>query len=1167
MRARRAIRRFWTFLKRPSVWLSLCVLIVALLVWFVGPAIAFGEAQPLGSATVRLACLLVLALIWGIGSFFVRTRRSSEDEALLAALRRQEEEAEAARNRSDAAADAEIAAFRDAGRAVLSFLRRRGGFRFVSSRYTLPWYIVLGANNVGKSSVLKASGIAAPYDTDPGSGPAQFHITDKAVLVEFEGRFTAANDTGAVLLWQRMLDQLRRWRRQQPVNGILLVLDVQYLLSRPEEQIVAEAASLRKRLDETMARLRTTAPVYVLVNKLDMVVGFEEFFDSLTSEERNAVLGVPLSALRKTDGATARGSFLPGFSNIVEGFSRHQFLRLQDEPDELRRRRIFEFPGQFSLLQSRLTPFLWELCVDHRFADAPNVRGVFFSSTVQSGDFRDGMGPVLAPSFGQRRDGLFLQPETGQVRARPFFLSGLFRDVILPEANLGGLTRPALVANRLYKVGGNLLLFALIALMISLWILSFGEGRAYTARIATGVEAGRANIAEASPNGKMPSQFDPVLEVLDRLRTLAEEEPRRATLGLYSAEPVNSAARDAYDKALANLLFPFVWSYLRDGLDHPETPAALRFQQLKFYLTLTEHRVPDRETADLLSADFATNWLVHEADPGTQLRIARHFAALAAAPLTVPPADTALVNRARRWIADYTLARLGYDLVQAMPAVQALPVWRPVDHMGLTGPQALSRVSGDGFWDGVPGLYTRDGLIGTMREVAATAARHLADDLWVMGDDAPLGERDSARIRDGILDLYRVDYINKWSSLLADIGPAGADRAVDVAHSIAIITGNPSPLKELLTAIAAETDLEAATTVVLDAAVGATTARIKSVTGSAYQPRRSVDVAKSVSEYFRAFRNAVMAPEGQQAPADAMLAAMQPLYRMLNHVANGGDVLELGTEPQTLLKDLASRNDNLPPVLQPVFARILAQVAAITGGSSRERLAQIWKTTVLPLCDATMTARYPFDRTAANDTSLEDFAKLFGPKGAIAGFHNDYLKPFIDTTTHPWRWRPGQQVGLGFDDATLAGLEQANAITTMFFSDQEKPNLDFMITPGKLDAKARAFVLDAGGQSLLYSHGPIVDTPFQWPPQNVSAGANLSVMPEVQGERNLIARQGPWAIFRLLDSFRMMSKQPTDSVDYLARVGSRRVLLRVTASATRNPFAKNILAGYACPQL
>ena len=130
---------------------------------------------------------------------------------------------------------------------------------------------------------------------------------------------------------------------------------------------------------------------------------------------------------------------------------------------------------------------------------------------------------------------------------------------------------------------------------------------------------------------------------------------------------------------------------------------------------------------------------------------------------------------------------------------------------------------------------------------------------------------------------------------------------------------------------------------------------------------------------------------------------------------------------------------------------------------------------------------------------------------AIAGFRDTYLKPYIDRTTKPWRWKSGQQFGLGFPDEVLAAFEKADDITTVFFAGQEKPNVDFTVEVGKLDMTARAFLLDIGGKVASYTHGPPAGTQYLWPPENLVAGASMSMTPEVAGQRKLLKWSIPGA--------------------------------------------------------
>ena len=738
--------------------------------------------------------------------------------------------------------------------------------------------------------------------------------------------------------------------------------------------------------------------------------------------------------------------------------------------------------------------------------------------------------------------------------------------MVLPEAHLGGLTRPARAILKGRDVAANVVLaFIACALIAFLWF-SFMEGRDYASRVSAAAERAQQQIATAAPNGTVANRFEPVLATLDELRALTEEGSSGPRFGMYGTGATEDAARQAYDKAIANLLFPYVWGYLKEGLSAQGTPAALRFQQLKLYLMLTGSRPVDEAAATAIAPDFAGRWLGD--NPGGDGRVAAHLAQLSRAPLSAPPQNAPMVETARRLISNYTLARIGYDMALAEPEARQLPLWRPVDHMSLSGPQAIGRASGASLWDGIKGVYTRAGMRNVMQPAARTMGERVASDLWIMGNaNAFAGlDRESLRIRDGILDLYRVDYIREWDTVLADLGTAAVFTPDEVARAVATLTGAPSPARELFTAIAAETnpDVDNSLTGQIGNAVGA---QIRQATPAALGPRRLVNVSKSISDHFKPFRDAVTAPEGKQAPVDGVISALEPLYAKLNHIATGGDVLELGTEPQTLLAAVSDKVRDMPAVLQPFFTRLTDRITEVLMGSSWERLKNIWASSVLPACRAATEGRYPFEPNSQSDASLQDFAAVFGPKGAIAAFRTSYLKPFIDTTTKPWRWRKGPLDRPGSKQNILQVLQAAGDITDVYFGESEMPKVQFTIKPAQLDSAARALQFDIGNSTLSYAHGPATENVYQWPPDPIASPVAISVTPEIAGKRNTISRQGNWALFRLFDTAKVLEKEPADVVSLRFDIGGRSAILQVTAPVTRNPFAYDQLANFKCPVL
>lgn len=1150
----------------PGVWLVTAALLLTLLFWFVGPLLTFGDARPLEAASTRLAVLLFVVLVWSVVSVLLLTRRKHADRAMLAALRRQQEEEQQASKAQRLTAEAELASFRNRARRAM---RRAGGKRLRFSllardRYRIPWYLIIGSENSGKTALALNSN-PMPLDGDVGlnGAAATFHLSNGAVLVEMAGRFlTSLPGTGTTWLWLRLLAHLRKLRPHQPVSGIIAVVDAGELAGKTPETVTDLGTMLRQRIQQVTDQLRTRPPVYIVVTKLDLLIGFEEFFDTLSVAERNAALGFAISETPESDlRVPTVERFEQGFSGMIERFSQHLLLRLDEEPDGYRRCRASEFPSQFAAMGTMLEPLIAQLSFmpDDADADALLVRGLFFVSATQSGFSVDTLARDLSSCFAQQPKNLALREDEPAQRGRPYFLRGLLSDVILPESGLGGLSRRATVIVWLRGVATNALLtFAVIAPLILLW-LGFNEGQAYTVRLVDGVNTARAQLAMEPPLNGRSADFSATLNTLNELRMLANEQPDRATVGLYSTAAVEQATEQAYHKGINGMLLPFLHTYLRERLDDPQTPARLRLQQLKLYLMLAGVRSVDAKTVGLLADDFAERWLSSHRTPEITAHIANHLTEMMSSGAGLEITDMRLVESARARLADYTFARLAYDTLRSLPEVEQLPAWRPVDHMSISGSLALARMNGASFWDGVAGIHTRAGFFSTVMPASEVVSADLVKDLWVMGDPSNGVDYYSDRgpIREGLLDLYRVEYVRVWDSFLSELTIAENTDADEVARAMAIITSDPSPVTELLHAVADQVNLTPATTR-NDKPIKAKSAQF----GDIVAPYGAT-IAETVTNYYEDFLDSVQVAEGQESQLSVMIASLKPLYSQINIMATG-DVLQLGDQPRKLFSELDERFDALPQILQPLFRRILSQAAAVTGNASGERIADIWTTTVEPICKSAIEGRYPFAPNSNDDTSLADFTTLFSPQGLIASFRQDYLAPYIDTTTKPWRWRGGHQK-LDFSDELLSVLERAQDIATVYFDDANEPSVDFIVEAVWLEDQVRAMQLDIGGPTVVYKHGPPSSSAQKWPPPRTNADAILSMTPELEHESNVLRRQGPWAIFRLFAAGHQLQKDTKGPVSFGFSVGGRRATLSVAAAGTVNPFVQDLLTDFTCP--
>ena len=209
-------------------------------------------------------------------------------------------------------------------------------------------------------------------------------------------------------------------------------------------------------------------------------------------------------------------------------------------------------------------------------------------------------------------------------------------------------------------------------------------------------------------------------------------------------------------------------------------------------------------------------------------------------------------------------------------------------------------------------------------------------------------------------------------------------------------------------------------------------------------------------------------------------------------------------------------------------------------------------------CSALVAGRYPLVPTSATDAAPGDFAHVFGPGGVFDSFFRDHLAQLVDTSRSPWRWRAGAAAGPA---AMLQQFERAQRIREVFFgTGSQTPQVRFNLLADTLDPTVTAFRMSVDGQSFQYQHGPVRSVSMQWPGSSGQASFEFdSPAGPIAGP----AFQGPWALFRLLDQAHVESLSGS-RYRLTFNAGGKSMSAILDAASIRNPFARNVAAGFRC---
>ena len=1080
------------------------------IVWVLGPLLPGLDDWP-----ARLAVVMGILLLWAAANLGLDVLRASRDKAL----------AKGAAGDEASAVSAKLAT-------ALALMRKAKGRRF--HLYEQPWYAIIGPPGAGKTTALLNAGLEFPLAAELGPGAiagvggtrlCDWWFTKAAVLIDTAGRYTTQDSDQAVdrAGWDAFLALLRRTRPRQPLNGVIVAIALSDVAGNPA-LLQAHARAIRARIDELETRLGVRMPVYLLFTKADLLIGFTAFFDDLDAAGRAQIWGTTFSL------AQAVPDVRTALAPLLERLNRRLFQRLDAETNPDRRALIAGFPAQLASVLGPLHDFVQGAFAPGPSGKAPLLRGLYLSSGTQEGTPIDRLLGGLSRTFGlDQRRAAPLRPEAG----RAYFLPALLRDVVFREAMLVTHRPGAARRRQIMRIAG----FTACALLA-------GAGGGMLAaeretRLAVIGQAKAAMTRQQEMAADLP--LDPVADadVARLLPWLNAAAPVSAPagrdwLGLAQDAKLAEAARAQYRHALDYALFPrLVWraeAQMRGLLGQTDA----LYEATRIYLMLGGAGPLDRT---LIQDWYTRDWnasLPGEAHAGQRAALAGHLAALLAEPLPAIALDGPLVAAARASIGRVSLASRAWSRLKPLAEAANLPPWRPADALGPAGVQIFLRLSGRGLEEGVAGLYTPDGFRTAILPALPRAAQQAAAESWVMDETI---EPDSPRRRSleaDIVALYAAEYAAAWDAMLADLDPAPLHSLTQAAQDLFILASSHSPIRSVLASVVAQLSPAASTNTPGLAAID-----------QKYAPLRALFGAGGAAPIDQALRP--LSDLQQQLAKQAASAVAQPTPVS-------------GEDPAAALRAEALRQ---PQPLARWLQALATGGAALRDGGPRGAMIAAWNASGGPgaQCPALISNKYPFVPAAAADATIEDFTRFFGPGGAMDGFLNAQMKPYLDTGSRPWKLKTVDNVAAPVAASDLAQFQRAAAIKDLFFpGGSPQPLVRFDITPGTLDPAASSATLDLGATTVIATRdGPPRPTALVWPGRSRATSARLTVASA--GAPWQIETQGPWAIFRLFAAARATPSADHTALLFTGNDHTARFDLR----ATPNPFASTLVAEFRCP--
>jgi type VI secretion system protein ImpL len=1169
------------FLRSRVFWVSVGVIVLCLLIWMFGDMLAFGDMRPLETPFARIFLIGLILVYFLIRLLIMRWRAGRMNERIANMLRT------SLSTDSEAVDKGQTAILKDRFAEALNILRktrfetgqpsfwgrimRRG--RYV---YELPWYVIIGAPGVGKTTALLNSGLSFPLSGQIGAGAIRgaggtrncdWWFTNEAVFIDTAGRYTTHETDAQVdkAEWRGFLSLLKKNRSRQPINGVLLMLSVAELLGQNREECQKHAATLRQRLDELRGDLGMSFPVYLLINKCDLMLGFDEYFSTLDRSGRAQVWGSTLPLDPSGKYRFDLGNLGRECDLLQTRINAGLVDVLQAEPDLSRRELIFAFPQQFAALTQVLKGMLSDLLEGSHFSESPFLRGIYFTSATQEGTPFDRVVHSLGQGFQIQRP----QKVAVAGEGKAYFLHELLSKVVFGEAHIAGRDRRAERRSHIWHAGGYALSVLALAGTTLAWATSRYNNQKYLDEVDIKVDRMKETLSSLPLTAN--TDVMELLPVLNRAENLlntdsvqVDDPPLWWQFGLFqgsSLKPKVRGDRGIYRRLLSGRLVPAIEASLerrlRGGVDAGDMEES--YDALKAYLMLHDQdRLTEKGFVESVNITLTSGFTT-----GQRTSLARHVKAsigmnALAASREKDGEYEQLVRKAREQLNRLTSAERVYRRVKRRPEFEEL------SNFTLT-----SALDGQPEWPlifkrGEPtqyiaAFYTVNGYELFKKERDRVVSLVEKDESWVLGKvrDTEMSATELKRLA---TELYVTEYILNWQDYINNVGAFTPKSLEDAVQVVSRLSMENSPLFLFLKAAVRETELvkepERKPNDELTTSIG-------------NRIRQRIDSAAGVSGAGGAVADLLLSRE--DAPAMKVNKHFEQLRKFVNGSGGGGggdspilqEIRRLNAVKDALERAIYAKNNgqpmpdtsvlaslkNLPPGVMPEsFKDVLKSVA-----DASDKIIQIERTNagtrrlqddVTAFCMKTIAGRYPFSSGATASVAKNDFTDMFAPGGKMDRFRQEH---YSGTARPP------------------VEFNHARTIADTFFRGNQL-DISFTIKPLLMDGSITNLNLSIAGNQVRYAHGPSVPMTINWPGSG-GGDVRLALLPPVDNGVNDVSETGLWALHRLFDKYGQMQRGSSPDVfNVVLTVGGRRATFEIRPASTNNPFNLPELKSFRCPQ-
>jgi len=644
----------------------------------------------------------------------------------------------------------------------------------------LPWYLVIGPANAGKSMLLETSGqnfatlgrVRKPVSEAGTTRDLDWWVSSQGVFLDVPGRYIS--DAGSPFEWPAFVSALRQTRAQAPVSGVLVVIPLPEILALKNDELEPWAKNIRDRLDELSSQCRWVFPVYVVFSKCDCVKGFDAAFSNLAEEGRRQAFGATLP-FAVDENRNYRTIFHDECNRLSEPLRLQVLASLAQDLPGAAKEGMALFPRQFFLAQRRMGEVLGPVFRPNPFIETGLLRGFYFTSATQGGPLHD--------LVSERVEQL---PAPAEKAA--FFVSQIFADVLPPDRYLARLSFKESRRRRALTT-----LLAAASLLLALMV-SAGMALAFSER--------RQNIVALAQARALQDPFARMDALREALQQAEANRSPVTRLFVFNGDPEGRAVgetRQEYHQALRARVIQPAADFLAEEIhrlrDQRVRSIADYDRMLAAFVALRALAGRGDLKAEALRPELERALAALAPEAAMREVLFRQSDYLLARPAELASClarvDSGLLEVVDRELRGALWIEAAFaDVMREAPA--DLPALNLQDLVASPGRSCLA------LGQAVPGIYTQRGYDTYVAPAMASRAQEIARRYAALGENKPAWS-----IEASLTDYYADAYARAWDDAQASFTVADFASLSDCAQGLKSLTGPDSAMRELMVSLRA----------------------------------------------------------------------------------------------------------------------------------------------------------------------------------------------------------------------------------------------------------------------------------------------------------------------------------------------------------------------------